>query len=125
MAQIDEIRRIPVRESLTTKILIGGCEPLPLFFVFVAAMLPVALMFAFQALPFPIMVFEGIIVAIGLGIARFISREDGYMFSILVRHSQYQTYYLAQEGYPGKKQTFLWLPQNSPIKTIETKSVLS
>lgn len=124
MARINEIRKIPIRESLTTKVLIAGCEPLPLFFVFIASMLPMVLAFFFRQLPFSVIVFQVIIVTVGFGIARFISREDGYMFSIILRHSQYQTYYLAHEGYPGKKQTLFGLPRNNPIKTIETKSIL-
>lgn len=116
MARVDQIRRIPIRESLTTRMLILGCEPFSLILVFLFALFPLPVVLLFRELPFIFIVFEIFLIIFGIGIAKFISREDGYMLAILMRHAQYQTYYLAHEGYPGKDKL---------VKTIETKTILS
>ena len=108
------LRRIPIRESMTTRILWGGCEKFPLAITFLLAALPLLLSFFLGSVTWLIGALSLTIAVLGFAIAKFISRKDPYMFAILWRHMQYQSFYPAHEGYPGKK--------SKRIKTIETRS---
>lgn len=113
-------RLIPIRESLTTRVLIGGCEKVPLFLVFVLTTLPIAVAFLVDAFSIKLFIISLTIGVLGFISAKYLSRNDPYMFAIIWRHIGYKALYLAHEGYPGKKYyKFL-----SPIRNIETKSLI-
>lgn len=117
----ETIRRIPIRESLTTRILIGGCEKFPLFLTLIFSGLPLLLSFVLNAISWIIIIVSAVIGVIGFAIAKYISRKDSYMFAIIWRHISYKSFYPSYEGYPGKKNSKFWY---SPIKNLETKSVI-
>ena len=115
------IRRIPIRESLTTRVLIAGCERFPLFLIFVFSGFPLLLSFILNSISVVIIIISLVIGVIGFAIAKYISRKDPYMFAIIWRHISYKSFYPSYEGYPGRKSYKFW---HSPIKTLESKSVI-
>ena len=117
----DDIRRIPIRESLTTRVLLAGCEKFPLFLTFVLSGLPLILSFNLNTFSLSVVIMSIILAVMGFSVSKFISRKDPYMFAIIWRHIHYKSFYPAHEGYPGKKYSKF---SYNPIKNFESNSVV-
>lgn len=115
MARIEDLRRIPVHESLTKRRLLFGCERIPLLIVIIGAMIPATIIFVVGDILLPLVILDIAWIVLGLGLLKMMALYDPYFFDAVVRHISYQPYYLAYEGYPGYSSAIY-----NPVKSMDS-----
>jgi type IV secretory pathway TrbD component len=121
------MRQMKLYKSVFTPPLFGGVETLYWYIILATGFVPMLVSMLTGGLKLSYMIGSGVLMVFTYMIGIFLASKNPYMFSIILRHIQYQPFYPAREKYSkfnGHPLNIFHSNKKYRFKNIDTPNTL-